>query len=77
MMPLVGEMEVIFGAGTVKFRFVLLFWLPSATHTRPAVAAGGTATVIAVSDHVTTDPAVPLKLKLLLPCVAPNPLPLT
>ena len=73
--PLVGAMDTIFGSGTVKFRFVLLNWLPSATHTRPLIALAGTVAVIEVSDQVTIAAFTPLKLKLLAPCVDPKPLP--
>jgi hypothetical protein len=73
----VGTRETILGSGTVKFRFVLLKRLPCATHTLPAVALAGTVTVINVSDQVTTFPVVPLKLKMLVPCVDPKPLPAT
>src|SRR5690348_13192440 len=76
MTPLAGEMLVICGGGTLKSTEVLLVTPPTVTETGPVVAVVGTMATICVSDQLTTDALIPKKAIVLVPRVAPNPLPL-
>src|SRR5258708_23971953 len=69
-------MLVTWGAGTVKYRFVLLETPPSVTFTGPVVAADGTVTTICASLQLMTGEAELLSVTALEPCAAPKPLPL-
>src|SRR6185437_15897403 len=76
--PLDGVMVVMCGVGTVKKIFVLLVMPPEITLTAPLLAVEGTTATICESDQLIIEVAgTELNLMLLLPCVAPKPLPLT
>jgi len=55
----------------------LLIWPSAVTTTFPDVAPDGTGTTMAVGLHVLGIAATPLKVIVLLPCVAPKLLPVT
>ena len=62
------------GTTTVKFD-PLLAWPPTVTTTLPVVAPVGTGTVMLVAVHAVGVPDVPLKVTVLVPCVAPKLVP--
>src|SRR5438128_114269 len=69
-------MLVTWGAGMVKTTLVLLPTPPSVTLTGPLIAAVGTVATICASLQLFTVALVPLKVMVLVPCVAPKLLPL-
>jgi len=72
--PDVGLRLVMLGAAaaaTVKFT-PLLATPPTVTTTFPVVAPLGTATVMLVALQLVGAPAVPLKVTVLVPCIAPR-----
>jgi hypothetical protein len=71
--PDVGLRLVMLGAApaTVKFT-ALLATPPTVTTTFPVVAPLGTATVMLVALQLVGAPAVPLKVTVLVPCIAPR-----
>jgi hypothetical protein len=73
--PLVGAKVVIFGT-TVKFT-PLLATLATVTTTFPVVAPVGTGTTMPVALQLVGVAAVPLNVTVLVPCVAPKPVPAT
>jgi hypothetical protein len=75
--PLAGEIEVICGPGTVKFTSALLRTPATFTVIDPLIAVGGTLITICVSDQLTTTGVAPRMEIVLVPCVAPKPLPFT
>jgi len=71
--PLVTLRLVIFGAGVVTVNATpLLAVPPTVTTTLPVVAPDGTSTTMLVAVQLVGAPAVPLKLTVLVPCVAPK-----
>jgi hypothetical protein len=73
--PLVGErFEILGGCTTLKLTPLLLTPCTRTT-TLPVVAPVGTAATMLVADQVVVDAVVPLNVTVLLPFVAPNPLP--
>jgi hypothetical protein len=71
--PLVGARVVIFGV-TVNAT-PLLALPPTVTTTLPVVAAAGTGTTMLVADQLVGVAVVPLNVTVLVPCVAPNVVP--
>jgi hypothetical protein len=65
---------IVGGTVTVKAA-PLLASPPTVTMTLPVVAPDGTGTTMLVADQLVGVAAVPLKVTVLLPCVAPKPLP--
>jgi hypothetical protein len=75
--PEVGDKLLMLGAGTVTVKLTpLLAWPPTITTTCPVVAPVGTAATIFVALQLVGVAAVPLKLTVLVPCVAPKFVPL-
>lgn len=75
--PDVGDrLEITGGGRTVKFR-PLLFVLATETTRFPVVAPDGTVTEMLEAPQLDTGATVPLKLTVLLPCVAPKPVPVS
>jgi hypothetical protein len=75
--PEVGDKLLMLGAGTVTVKLTpLLAWPPTITTTFPVVAPVGTAATIFVALQLVGVAAVPLKLTVLVPCVAPKFVPL-
>src|SRR5204862_3557188 len=73
--PFVGERLVTVG-GTVTVKATpLLASPPTVTTTLPVVAPDGTGTTTLVADQLVGVAVVPLTVTVLLPCVAPNPVP--
>src|SRR5439155_489985 len=72
---LVGERLVIVGATVTVNALPLLASPPTVTTTVPVVAPAGTGTTMLVADHVAGVAATPLKVTVLVPFVAPNPVP--
>jgi len=75
--PMVGEILLICGAGTVKYTFPLPFTPLSMTCTGPEPAVDGTLATIWVSDQLTTEAVTALNDIVLESCVAPKPEPFT
>ncbi len=75
--PDVGDKLVMLGAGTVTVKLTpLLAWPPTVTTTFPVVAPVGTGATMLVALQLVGVAAVPLKLTVLVPCVAPKFVPL-
>src|SRR5438876_138209 len=73
--PLVGDRLVIVG-GTVTVKATpLLASPPTVTTTLPVVAPAGTGTAMLVADQVVGVAAMPLNVTVLVPLVAPKPVP--
>jgi hypothetical protein len=73
--PLVGALLVSVG-GTLTVNASPLLTPPSTvTTTLPVIAPVGTGTTMLVADQLVGAAAVPLKVTVLAPCVAPNPVP--
>jgi hypothetical protein len=71
--PEVGLRVVIVGVATVSVKFTpLLTWPPTVTTTLPVVAPLGTVTVMLVALQLVAVAATPLNFTVLVPCVAPN-----
>jgi hypothetical protein len=71
--PLVGESDVKLGAAVVIVNGTpLLARPPTVTTTLPVVAPDGTGTTMLVADQLEGVAAVPLKVTVLVPCVAPR-----
>ena len=68
-----GLRLLMLGGGTVTVKLSpLLACPPTVTTTLPVVAPVGTGTVILVADHAVGVPAVPLKVTVLVPWLAPK-----
>jgi len=74
--PAAGETAFTKRLETVKAGPVPLVTPPTVTLIEPVVAAAGTVAVIRVSDQLMTEALVKLNETLLLPWLAPKPLPL-
>ena len=75
--PELGDRFEITGAGeTTVNTEELLAWPPTVTTTLPVVALLGTGTTIDVALQLVGVAADPLNVTVLVPCVAPNPVPL-
>ena len=75
--PDAGDKLVILGAGTVTVKLTpLLAWPPTVTTTFPVVAPVGTGATMLVALQLAGVAAVPLKVKVLVPCVVPKFAPL-
>ncbi len=75
--PDVGFKLVMLGGDGVTAKFIpLLATPPTVTMTFPAVAPAGTGTTMLVALQLAGAPAVPLKVTVLVPCVAPKFAPL-
>jgi hypothetical protein len=71
--PDVGFRLVMLGGGTVTVKLTpLLATPPTVTTTLPVVAPAGTVATMLVALQLVGAPAVPLKLTVLVPCVAPK-----
>src|SRR6266849_591072 len=71
--PVVGVKLVMLGAGTVTVKLTpLLATPPTVTTTLPVVAPLGTAAEMLAAPQLATVAAVPLKVTVLVPCVAPK-----
>jgi hypothetical protein len=71
--PEAGFRLVMLGAGIVTVKLTLLLATPpTVTRTLPVVAPVGTFTLTVVALQLVGDAAVPLKLTVLVPCVAPR-----
>jgi len=71
--PVVGFKLVMLGAGTVTVKLTpLLATPPTVTTTLPVVAPLGTAAEMLAAPQLATVAAVPLKVTVLVPCVAPK-----
>ena len=75
--PLVGESDVIDGAGETVKVTPLLVAPPAVTVTEPVVAAAGTGTVMLVSLQLKGVAEAPLNVMVLAPWVDPKPAPAT
>src|SRR5215472_16677535 len=75
--PLTGTTVVRVGVGTTVKLTPLLATPLTVTTTLPVVAPLGTCTPTLVAAQLVTDAAVPLKLTVLLPCVAPKFVPVS
>ena len=74
--PLCGDSAVIVGTPVETVNAApLLVTPPTVTTTFPVVAPAGTGTTMLVSDQFVGVAFVPLKLTVLVPCGAPNPVP--
>src|SRR5258705_372070 len=73
--PLVGERLVMVGGTVTVNETPLLARPPTVTTTFPVVAPAGTGTTMLVADHVVGVAAVPLKVSVLVPLVAPKLVP--
>jgi hypothetical protein len=73
--PLVGDRLEMLGAGATVKLTPLLLTPCTRTTTLPVVAPVGTVATMLVADHVVVDAVVPLNVTVLLPFVAPKPLP--
>jgi hypothetical protein len=74
--PLVGESDVMIAAGTTVNVGPVAVAPPTVTVTAPVVAPAGTVVTMLEFDHDVGVAAVPLKLTVLVPCVAPKFVPL-
>src|SRR4029077_20265990 len=74
--PLDGERLVSVGVGDTVNGSVLLARPPTATTTLPGAAPAGTGTTMLLADQIVGVAAVPLKVTVLVPFVAPKLLPL-
>src|SRR5258706_8818205 len=72
---LVGERLVRVGGTVTVNNAPLLASPPTVTITLPVVAPVGTGTTMLVADQLVGVAAVPLNVTVLLPCVAPKPVP--
>jgi hypothetical protein len=70
--PLVGERLVTVAVGTTVKLTPLLATPPTVTTTLPVVAPAGTGATMLVADQLVGVAAVPLKVTVLVPCVAPK-----
>jgi hypothetical protein len=70
--PLVGDSDVIVAVGTTVNVMPLLVTPPTVTTTVPVVAPVGTGVTMFVADHDVGVAANPLKVTVLVPCVAPK-----
>jgi hypothetical protein len=70
--PLVGDRLVILGGTSTVKVTPLLARPPTVTTTLPVVAPAGTGTPMLVADQLVGVAAVPLKVTVLVPCVAPK-----
>jgi hypothetical protein len=71
--PDIGLRLVMLGAATVTVKITPLLATPSTvTTTLPVVAPAGTGTATLVALQLVGDAAVPLKVTVLVPCVAPK-----
>ena len=75
--PLVGARLVRLGVGTTVNTMSLLAPPLTVMTTFPVVALVGTGTMMLVADHVVGVPMVPLKVRVLVPSVAPKLVPVT
>src|SRR4029077_7074884 len=73
--PLVGERLVIVGGTVTVNATPLLARPPAVTTTLPEVAPDGTGATMLVADQLVGVAVVPLNVTVLVPCVAPNPVP--
>ena len=74
--PLVGESDVMVAVGTTVNVGPVAVAPPTVTLTVPVVAPAGTVVTMLEFDQVVGVAAVPLKLTVLAPCVAPKFVPL-
>ncbi len=74
--PLDGDRLVSVGVGTTVNVSALLASPATVTTTLPLVAPAGTGTAMLLADHVVGVAAVPLNVTVLVPLLAPNPVPL-
>ena len=70
--PLVGDRVVMVGAAPTVKPTPLLALPPTVTTTLPVVAPAGTGTTMLVADQLVGVAVVPLKVTVLVPCVAPS-----
>jgi hypothetical protein len=70
--PLVGDRLVTVGVRTIVKLTPLLAKPPTVTTTLPVVAPAGTGATMLVADQLVGVAAVPLKVTVLVPCVAPK-----
>ena len=70
--PEFGDRLMMLGGGTTVKVTPLLACPPTVTTTLPVVAALGTGTAMLVALQLDGEPSVPLKLTVLVPCVAPK-----
>lgn len=75
--PNVGVTLVIVAAGLTVKGLPLLAIPPTLTTTFPVVAPAGTVTRMKVLLHEVTGAGTPLNVTVLVPCVSPNPAPVT
>src|SRR5439155_9424719 len=75
--PLLGARLVTVGVGSTVNGLPLLAMPPTVTTTLPVVAPAGTGTTMLVAAHVVGVAAVPLKVMVLVPLVAPKLVPVT
>src|SRR5207245_815065 len=73
--PLVGDRLVIVGGTVTVNDTPLLASPPTVTTTLPVVAPVGTGTMMLVADQLVGVAVVPLNVTVLVPCVAPKPVP--
>src|SRR5437764_1256632 len=73
--PLVGDRLVIVGGTMTVNDMPLLASPPTVTTTLPVVAPDGTGTTMLVADQLVGVAVVPLNVTVLVPCVAPKPVP--
>src|SRR5437667_453379 len=73
--PLVGDRLVIVGGTVTVNDTPLLASPPTVTTTLPVAAPDGTGTTMLVADQLVGVAVVPLNVTVLVPCVAPNPVP--
>src|SRR5262249_31310147 len=73
--PLVGLRVVIVGVGSTVNDVPALGTPPTVTTTLPVVAPAGTGTAMVVADQLVGVAVVPLKVTVLVPCVAPKLVP--
>ncbi len=73
--PEVGDRLEIFGVGRTVNGEPLLATPPTVTTTFPVVALVGTGTVMLVEFHAIGVAEIPLNVSVLVPCVAPNEVP--
>jgi hypothetical protein len=73
--PVVGDRLVMVGATVTVNVTPALAMPPTVTTTLPLVAPAGAGTTMLVADQLVGVAAVPLKVTVLVPCVAPNAVP--
>src|SRR5262249_59817478 len=73
--PLVGDRLVIVGATVTVNATPALARPPTVTTTLPVVAPDGTGATMLVADQLVGVAVVPLNVTVLVPCVAPKPVP--